>query len=99
MVISSLAAGRPLLGVDFGAAQSEELELAPGDVLLIYTDGLVERRGVEIDASIERLRRAAVSTDHTGTLDTWITDLLTAVPGTLDDDLTVVALRTTGALT
>jgi chemotaxis family two-component system sensor kinase Cph1 len=26
-------------------------------------------------------------------LDVWIDDLLTAVPGTLDDDLTVVALR------
>ncbi|MRJ75517.1 SpoIIE family protein phosphatase [Aeromicrobium sp. SMF47] len=91
-------AGRPLLGVDFGEAGTDELVLAPGDVLLLYTDGLVERRGVEIDSSIERLGRAAVTSDHTGTLDTWITDLLTAVPGTLDDDLTVVALRTTGAL-
>ncbi|AWB90876.1 SpoIIE family protein phosphatase [Aeromicrobium chenweiae] len=90
-------ATRPLLGVDFGQAEAEDLVLAPGDVLLMYTDGLVERRGVDIGTSIERLRRAAVTTDHTRTLDTWINDLLTAVPGTLDDDLTVVALRTTGA--
>ncbi|MET0928223.1 MAG: SpoIIE family protein phosphatase [Aeromicrobium sp.] len=86
--------GRPLLGVSHGAARTDELTLGDGDILLVYTDGLVERRGVVIDTSIERLSLAAASSDHAATLDVWIEDLLTAVPGTLDDDLTIVAIRT-----
>ena len=92
------SAGRPLLGVAFGQARTDELTLAPGDVLLMYTDGLVERRGIEIDESIDRLSAAAVAADHSRPLESWIDALLTAVPGTLDDDLTIVALRTTGSL-
>ncbi len=86
-------AGRPLLGVATGAARTDRVRLGEGDILLAYTDGLVERRGVEIDDSIQRLSTAASGSDHSDTLDLWIEDLLTAVPGTLDDDLTVVALR------
>ncbi len=92
-------AGRPLLGVAHGAARVDEIVLSGDDTLLVYTDGLVERRGVEIDLSIERLREAVADTDHSRALDAWIDDLLTAVPGTLDDDLTIVAIRTTGTST
>ena len=86
-------ASRPLLGVDLGSASTEELLLMPDDVLLLYTDGLVERRGVEIYESIDRLGRAAGTADRSGTLESWVDGLLTVVPGTVDDDLTVVALR------
>jgi sigma-B regulation protein RsbU (phosphoserine phosphatase) len=34
------------------------LDLAPGSVLVLYTDGLVERRGASIDVGLERLRAA-----------------------------------------
>ena len=90
-------AGRPLLGVAHGAARTDRLTLAAGDILLAYTDGLVERRGIEIDVSIGRLATAAAGSDRSTTLDGWIDDLLTAVPGTLDDDLTIVALRRSAA--
>ncbi|RYJ05062.1 MAG: histidine kinase, partial [Actinomycetales bacterium] len=90
------SAGRPLLGVSFGAARTDEVVLGPGDTLLLYTDGLVERRGIELDDSIEQLRSAALATASTGSLDGWVDDLLTTVPGTLDDDLTIVALRPKG---
>jgi light-regulated signal transduction histidine kinase (bacteriophytochrome) len=84
---------RPLLGIDHGSAHTELLTLAEEDILLVYTDGLVERRGVVIDTSIERFSQAAAAAEHIDTLDGWIEDLLTAVPGTLDDDLTIVAIR------
>jgi chemotaxis family two-component system sensor kinase Cph1 len=86
-------AGRPLLGIAHGAARTDVLTLDDDDILLVYTDGLVERRGVVIDTSIERLGLAAAGSARFDTLDAWIEDLLTAVPGTLDDDLTVVAIR------
>jgi anti-sigma regulatory factor (Ser/Thr protein kinase) len=42
------------LGVVIDATHREaEVELAVGDCLLLYTDGLVERRGVGIDAGID----------------------------------------------
>jgi serine phosphatase RsbU (regulator of sigma subunit) len=46
----------PLLGADRDASYSEEhLQLDLGGSLLLYTDGLIERRDESIDASIERL--------------------------------------------
>ncbi|OKK03563.1 diguanylate cyclase [Streptomyces sp. CB03234] len=51
--------GGVVLGVDPEAAYPvTELRLAPGDVLALFTDGLVERPGTDIDLGIERLRGA-----------------------------------------
>ncbi len=86
---------RPLLGVAHGEASTHELTMEPDDILVVYTDGIVERRDVEIDESIRHLARSAAAFDHAGTLDAWIENLLTAVPGTLDDDLTIAAIRRT----
>ncbi|MFF5703124.1 SpoIIE family protein phosphatase [Streptomyces sp. NPDC012794] len=52
-------AGGVVLGVDPGARYPvTELELAPGAVLALYTDGLVETPGADIDDGVERLRAA-----------------------------------------
>ncbi|MBO4258110.1 SpoIIE family protein phosphatase [Streptomyces griseorubiginosus] len=49
--------GGPLLGVDAAAHFPEsELRLAPGSVLALYTDGLIERRDSDIGSDVERLR-------------------------------------------
>ncbi|MDK9494917.1 SpoIIE family protein phosphatase [Streptomyces katrae] len=52
-------AGGVLLGIDPGARYPvTELALAPGEVLALYTDGLVETPGADIDDGVERLRAA-----------------------------------------
>ena len=38
----------------------EATRLAPGSTLILYTDGLVERRGIDIDVTIEALAERAV---------------------------------------
>jgi serine phosphatase RsbU (regulator of sigma subunit)/anti-sigma regulatory factor (Ser/Thr protein kinase) len=51
----------PPLGVNRSRPFIEhELQIERGDMLLLYTDGLVERRGESLDVGLERLRRAAV---------------------------------------
>ncbi|MET9881856.1 SpoIIE family protein phosphatase [Streptomyces sp. NPDC006430] len=51
--------GGVVLGVDLDAAYPvTELRLAPGAVLALYTDGLVEEAGTDIDTGVERLRAA-----------------------------------------
>ncbi|MEV8585770.1 SpoIIE family protein phosphatase [Streptomyces sp. NPDC051180] len=56
-------AGGVVLGVDDRASYPvTRLELEPGAVLALFTDGLVERPGRDIDEGIERLRQALAAT-------------------------------------
>ncbi|MFF5970207.1 SpoIIE family protein phosphatase [Streptomyces sp. NPDC012769] len=56
-------AGGVVLGVDDSATYPvTRLRLEPGEVLALFTDGLVERPGTDIDEGIERLRRALAAT-------------------------------------
>ncbi|MZD04819.1 SpoIIE family protein phosphatase, partial [Streptomyces sp. SID5785] len=88
------AAHDPLLGLapepHYGSAT---YALPPGSTLLLYTDGLVERRDEDIETSLERLRRHAVRAAGLG-LDGFCDALLASVPAVdSDDDVAVVALR------
>lgn len=69
--------------------------LAPGEVLMLYSDGLVERRGENIDASLARL--ATRMAHPTGALESWCDGLLDGLAGALerDDDTALVGLRRT----
>ena len=85
---------RPLLGVGAGHGSSVRLELGPQDVLVLFTDGLVERRGDDAPSSADTVREAGVRGPQPGqSLQDWATSLLGAVPGAGDDDTTVLALR------
>ncbi|MFF6803293.1 SpoIIE family protein phosphatase [Streptomyces sp. NPDC012616] len=51
-------AGGPLLGIDASATYpTTEVELSPGCVLALYTDGLVEKPGVDIEEAVAELGR------------------------------------------
>ncbi|MFC9327046.1 SpoIIE family protein phosphatase [Kitasatospora sp. NPDC057015] len=59
--------GGPLLGIDNHAEfPVTELVLAPGSVLALYTDGLVEEPGSGIDEGIDRLRTTLAHAEAAG---------------------------------
>jgi serine phosphatase RsbU (regulator of sigma subunit) len=68
--------------------------IAPGAVLVLYTDGLVERRGRSIDEGLATLSAAALEVD--GDLERYCDRLLAEVgPAAPDDDIAILALRRT----
>lgn len=71
-----------------------QVQLDPGDTVVLYTDGLVERRGEPIDLGLARLARAAGAGARLGP-DEMVEALLeTALPpGERFDDLCVLAVR------
>ena len=82
------------LGVQATTTYSEaEHLLSPGSTLLLYTDGLIERRGISIDTGLDRLASSA-SANHDG-----IEDLCDRVMAVLDpvgdDDVALLVLRPT----
>ncbi len=85
-----------LLGVTAQAAYADaEVELEPGDVVVIYTDGLSEaRRGDELFGT-RRLREVVEAHAHRGASD-LLHALLEAAQAFADqplDDVTVVVLK------
>ena len=85
-----------LLGLDPEVERSEYvLGLEPGATVLLYTDGLVERRGQGIDEGLGRLRDLLRDLISQGlTLDELCDELLTRMrPGRREDDVALVAVR------
>ncbi|WP_309647994.1 SpoIIE family protein phosphatase [Nocardioides sp.] len=84
---------RPLLGVGVGQADTVVVDLPVGETLLLYTDGLVERRGYDMDERTDRLRVLASSTSVEESLDRLADRVLALQDGTEDDDTTLLAVR------
>ena len=86
-------APNPPLGVFDNAGHEEiALELEPGSTIVLYTDGLVEERGVSIDAGLEALRQAARDPGHPEELcDHLVDSMLSIHPA--HDDVAVLALQ------
>jgi anti-sigma regulatory factor (Ser/Thr protein kinase) len=84
----------PPLGVAAHSTYSDhEGELEPGGTLLLYTDGLVERRSESIDAGLERLARSLASApDELEHLCAHVLGLADDGGG-LQDDTALVAVR------
>jgi serine phosphatase RsbU (regulator of sigma subunit) len=82
----------PPLGTGVGGYEQVTVDLLPDQILLLYTDGLVERRGEDIDVSLARL--AAVAFPPTGELEQLLESVLHALASsTPDDDIAVLAAR------
>lgn len=83
-----------ILGVEPGMPRrSTELSMPPGGLLAMFTDGLIERRGVHLDTALERVRRT-VSAD-VPSADVACADLMAALigDGTVDDDVALLVVR------
>ncbi|WP_457031130.1 PP2C family protein-serine/threonine phosphatase [Kitasatospora sp. P5_F3] len=89
--------GGPALGILPGAPYPPtEGRLALGDALLLYSDGLVEVPGEDIDDGIARLLRAAAPLLRYGGGDP-AAELLGTVARNVADDRTLVVVRRLGA--
>ncbi len=83
----------PPLGAGFFGAEPVVVDVTDGDVLLLYTDGLVERRGGDIEEGV-----AALADLLAAWADRPLADLPAALVDTLvgderDDDVALVAVR------
>lgn len=96
----------PPVGVPFaGVEGSVEVAVQPGATLLLFTDGLVERRREDPHQSKERLRQAVASRETNGnghgpgtpeTLDRLMGQVLaTMAPGGKEDDIAMLGFRWT----
>jgi anti-sigma regulatory factor (Ser/Thr protein kinase) len=82
----------PPLGIGPFNMNQHEVSLAPGTRVLLYTDGLVERRGEDLDLGIETLMRHMAG--MTGPVDGVPEELVAAMlPEGPDDDVAILVAR------
>ncbi len=92
---SRLLTGDPdlLLGLDPTTGRTDHsVELQPGATVLLYTDGLVERRGASLDDGLAWLLEATHG-QFESTPDELCDTLLEAVGGTAEDDIALLVMR------
>ncbi|MFC8428415.1 SpoIIE family protein phosphatase [Streptomyces sp. NPDC057253] len=90
--LADLPVGPPL-GTGSGGYESRRCALPSGSLLLAYTDGLVERRGEDIDIGLATLTALPIASRHS------LPDVLSTVldrlaPASSEDDVTLLAART-----
>jgi PAS domain S-box-containing protein len=91
-VTSLGAAGGPLIGFGSGPRETGSIRLVPGDVLLYYTDGLIERRDRHLRDGLVALADVAMhvqARDAAGIGE----ELLSRLADHPEDDVAVVVVR------
>jgi anti-sigma regulatory factor (Ser/Thr protein kinase) len=93
------ARGVPLGVIPYAAFEETGARIEPGSTLVLYTDGLVEERGISIEIRLQDLQRAAAAPFEgpNELCERLLIDLLPEGPGV--DDVAVLALTTAPAST
>ena len=87
-----VTAAPPLGSLPFSSFPEVQDRLAANDTILLYTDGLIERRHEPLTTGLERLRALAAASATAEQLCQRVIEQLVP-PGGGDDDIAVVALR------
>jgi anti-sigma regulatory factor (Ser/Thr protein kinase)/putative methionine-R-sulfoxide reductase with GAF domain len=86
--------GAPLGGFPYGSCPETELSLATGEIIMLFTDGLVERRGVALSDSMDQLLGFASEARSAEGACMLAVEMLVPPEG-LDDDAAILALQST----
>lgn len=85
--------GNPLLGLRSRARTDVRLDLLPGSSLVLYSDGLIERRGEPLDDGLARLRSVGSSLVSASPQPGVAAELAATLTGPEpDDDVTVLVI-------
>ena len=99
LVRGHLAAVQPLpegmlLGMELDTEYEQvTLQLMPGDTLLFYTDGLIERRAESISDALAEFAAAAVPDDPDADIDSHVAQILANAASDTGDDACLLAVR------
>ncbi len=85
----------PLLGVGHRGRRDHADTLAPGSLVVLYTDGLIERRGSSLDEGLAWLTAALTGQQH-GDPDAVCDLLIGHMPADIDDDVALLVLKIEG---
>ena len=92
----ALEYGDLLLGLDAGSDRTDhQVDLGPGEHLLLFTDGLVERRGADIDHGLDELVES-ISGQVWDSPDKLCDHVLSGLHDALDDDVALLVVRAEG---
>jgi integral membrane sensor domain MASE1 len=85
----------PVLGpVELASYSEGHVEICDGDILVMYTDGLIERRGQDIESGMTRVQELVAQWSGDESLPPACRQLTqTLAPPPRDDDVCVVAVR------
>jgi anti-sigma regulatory factor (Ser/Thr protein kinase) len=90
--VVEISPSAPLGAFSYGRVQEHELLLEPGETLVLYTDGLVERPGVPLNESIEELVRVIHGSRSVEDLVRVAVERMVPAGG-LRDDVAIVAIQ------
>jgi anti-sigma regulatory factor (Ser/Thr protein kinase)/putative methionine-R-sulfoxide reductase with GAF domain len=92
--VLDLTPGAPLGGFPYGSCPEQEFTLNTGETVVLYTDGLVERRGIALNETIEQLASILSRARNPERACQVAVDEMVSPEG-LADDVAIVAMQST----